>query len=132
MYRVIVKGYNSGLNELLDAQVHRYDARTKRTIVANPVKKKNDALCMKHIKLSKDLRGVKINGPVFMRYKFYVPDKKHDRSNYASAFIKSFEDALQKCKVIKNDTYDLVLTPELYFQVDKDNPRIEVEIIEVD
>ena len=50
--------------------------------------------------------------------------------NIASAFIKSFEDALQKCNVIKNDGFDDVLTPTLHFEVDKKNPRIEIVIEE--
>lgn len=52
--------------------------------------------------------------------------------NTASAFIKSFEDALQKCKVIRNDGYDDVLTPTLEFAIDKQNPRVEVIIEEVE
>ena len=48
--------------------------------------------------------------------------------NTASAFIKSFEDALQKCGIICNDGYDDVLTPTLYFEVDRQNPRVEVTV----
>ena len=63
---------------------------------------------------------------------FFVENKMHDRMNTASAFIKSFEDALQKCKVIRNDGYDDVLTPTLEFVIDKQNPRVEVIIEEVE
>lgn len=131
-YKVIVKGYDSGLNELLNAQKMTYDRRTRRVRVHNSEKRKNDTLCEDAIRKCRDLRNVRIKNPVFMRYKFYVPNKKRDRSNYSAAFIKSFEDALQHCGVITNDTYDLVLTPEYYFEVDKDNPRVEVEIEVVD
>ena len=55
-----------------------------------------------------------------------------DRMNVGSAFIKSFEDALQKCGVIKNDGWDDVLTPELHFSIDKENPRVEVSIKEME
>lgn len=128
-YKCIVTGYNSGLNELLDAQIKRWDSRTKKLIVTNPVKAKNDNICTRAIR--SQLHGVRIDNPVFIEYKFYVPDKKHDRSNFASAFVKSFEDSLQHCKVISNDTYDLVLTPTYYFEVDRKNPRVEVEIVDV-
>ena len=55
----------------------------------------------------------------------------HDRMNVASAFIKSFEDALQKQKVIKNDGWNDVLTPTLEFEIDRKNPRVEVVVKEV-
>ena len=44
-----VKGFKSGLNELLSGKI--YDYRTKK--YRNPVKNRNDALCAKFIKLSK-------------------------------------------------------------------------------
>lgn len=82
---------------------------------------------MKFINLS-DLRGKKIDKPIIIHYRFYVENKMHDRMNTASAFIKSFEDALQKCGIICNDGYDDVLTPTLYFDVDRQNPRVEVTV----
>lgn len=127
-YRLTVKNFESGLNELLKGRL--YDYRTKK--YRNTVKNQNDALCSKYIRLSKDLRGVHIDKPVIIHYEFYCKDKMHDRMNVASAFIKSFEDALQKCKVIKNDGWDYVLTPTLYFEIDRSNPRIEIVIEEVE
>ena len=98
-YHVTVKGFKSGLNELLSGKV--YDHRTKK--YRNIIKNRNDALCMKF-------------------------NKMYDRMNTASAFIKSFEDSLQKCRIICNDGYDDVLTPTLYFEVDRQNPRVEVTV----
>ena len=127
-YHVTVKGFKSGLNELLSGKI--YDYRTKK--YRNPVKNRNDALCAKFIKLSKELSGIQICKPVIIHYAFFVENKMHVRMNTASAFIKSFEDALQKCKVIRNDGYDDVLTPTLEFAIDKQNPRVEVIIEEVE
>ena len=123
-----VKGFKSGLNELLGGRM--YDHRTKK--YRNSEKSKNDAICAKYIKLSKDLHGVKIERPVIIHYEFYCENKMHDRMNVASAFIKSFEDALQKCRVLKNDGWDDVLTPTLAFEIDKQKPRVEVTIEEVE
>ena len=123
-----VKGFKSGLNELLGGRM--YDHRTKK--YRNSEKSKNDAICAKYIKLSKDLRGVKIDRPVIIHYEVYCENKMHDRMNVASAFIKSFEDALQKCRVLKNDGWDDVLTPTLAFDIDKQKPRVEVTIEEVE
>lgn len=123
-----VKGFKSGLNELLGGRM--YDHRTKK--YRNPEKSRNDAICAKYIKLSKDLRGVKIERPVIIHYSFYCENKMHDRMNVASAFIKSFEDAMQKCRIIRNDGWDDVLTPTLSFDIDKQKPRVEVTIEEVE
>lgn len=131
-YKCVVYGYDSGLNELLNAQRMVYDRRTRKTRVFNDEKRKNDRLCEKAIRNCQNLKDVHIHTPIFMKYRFYVQDKRRDRSNYSSAFVKSWEDALQHCKVIDNDTYDLVLTPEYYFEVDRKNPRVEVEIVTVD
>lgn len=126
IYTCIVKGYDSGLNELLNAQRMIYDKRTHKTRVFNDEKRKNDRLCESAIK--SQLKGVHFDKPISMDYRFYLANKKRDRSNSMSAFIKSFEDALQHCKVITNDTYDLVLTPTVYFEIDKNDPRVEVII----
>lgn len=123
-----VKGFKSGLNELLGGRM--YDHRTKK--YRNPEKSRNDAICAKYIKLSKDLRGVKIERPVIIHYSFYCENKMHDRMNVASAFIKSFEDAMQKCRILRNDGWDDVLTPTLSFDIDKQKPRVEVTIEEVE
>ena len=128
-YRVTVWNFDSGLNELLNAQKSWYDKRIKRYVHTNDVKAKNDALCRRWI--AHYLTDVRIKNPVQITYRFYVKDKKHDRSNVLSAFIKSFEDALQDCHVIENDTYDLVLDPIIHFDVDRKNPRVECEINEV-
>lgn len=126
-YKVVVKGYDSGLNELLGARL--YDFRTKK--YRNAVKTANDKLCCNAIRFSKDLRNKKIDKPIVIHYKFYVKNKRRDRLNVASAFEKSFADALQLCGVIKNDGYDDILGITYDFDIDKDNPRVLVEIEEV-
>ena len=78
-YQVTVKGFKSGLNELLVGRV--YDHRAKK--YRNAVKNKNDAICVKYIKASKDLHGVKIINPIVIHYSFYCENKRHDRMNIA-------------------------------------------------
>ena len=58
----------------------------------------------------------------------FAKDKKHDRGNINSALEKSFMDALQQKNVIKNDGYDDVMDSVFYTELDRNNPRIEVEI----
>lgn len=126
-YTVVIKAADSifslkGLNELLENRL--YNPRTKK--YHNPVKAFNDRVCLKAIKQS--LPAVHIDKPIRCTYHIYTADKRHDRSNLYSAIEKSFLDALQIAKVIKNDGWDDVLDSIFHTEVDKDNPRIVVEI----
>lgn len=125
-YRLTVRGFDSGLNEVLRG--HVYDYRTRR--VVNTVKAKNDKLCMDYLRFNPDLRNIKIELPIVIHYKFYCKDKRRDRMNVASAFDKSFQDALQKVDLIPNDGWNDVLGITSDFEVDAKNPRVEVVIQE--
>ena len=129
-YRVVITNANGtfpikGLNELLGGRM--YDFRTKK--YRNPVKSANDAICARAIR--KYMRGVKIDKPIRCTYMIYAGDKRHDRGNLACAVEKSFLDALQEMKVIKNDGFDDVLDSVFHTELCRDNPRIEVIIEEV-
>ena len=119
-----------GLNELLTAQDKQYDARLKRYKVTNKVKADNDRIC--RIAIRKTMRGVKINKPIRCYFNIFAKDKQHDRGNLYTAVEKSFLDALQDVKVIKNDTFDLVYDSTFHTELDRKNPRVEVIIEEVD
>lgn len=126
-YRLTVNRFDSGLNELLSGVY--YDYRNKR--VVNSVKAKNDKICIDSIRLSRVFNGVKLQPPIVIHYKFYCKDKRRDRSNVQSAFIKSFEDALQKLKILSNDGYDDVVGMTTDFEIDRNRPRVDVCIEEV-
>lgn len=128
-YKVTIDKKNNtfplkGLNELLSARL--YNPRTKR--YTNSVKTSNDRTCLRAIK--KCLPAVHIDNdkPIRCTYHIYTADKRHDRSNLYSAIEKSFLDALQLAKVIKNDGWDDVLDSIFHTEVDKKNPRVVVEI----
>ncbi len=126
-YTVVIKNDDKtfpvkGLNELLDGRV--YNPRTHK--YHNPVKSNNDKVCF--LAIQKHLKGVHISNPIRCTYKIYVKNKMHDRSNIYSSVEKSFLDALQQAKVIKNDGFDDVYDSVFCTAVDKYNPRIEVLI----
>lgn len=123
-YNLTVYGFDSGLNELLNGVF--YDWRTKK--MYNREKKKNDDLIIRHLR--KEFKNVKLKTPIVVEYKFYVKDKRHDRMNIASAFDKSFLDALQKVGMLHNDGYDDVIGFTFDWDIDRLNPRVEVKIIE--
>lgn len=126
-YTVVIKAADSifplkGLNELLENRL--YNPRTKK--YHNPVKTFNDRVCLKAIKHS--LPSVHIDKPIRCTFYIYAADKMHDRGNLCSATEKSFLDALQLAKVIRNDGWDDVLDSIFHTEVDKENPRVVVEI----
>ena len=109
-YKVLIDKKNNtfplkGLNELLGGRL--YNFRTKK--YHNPTKAENDK-------------------PIQCTFWIYAPNKRHDRGNLCSAAEKSFLDALQLAKVIKNDGWDDVIDSVFHTEVDKENPRVVVEI----
>ena len=103
----------------------KYDYRSKRFF--NNEKRDNDFTCINGIRQS-ELRKVKIEQPIVIHYNIFWRDKRSDRMNVASAFDKSFQDALQKAGVLHNDGWKDVINATFDFQVDKDDPRVEIEI----
>lgn len=125
-YRFTVYGFDSGMNELLSGRLYDYRTRKYR----NSVKSRNDKVCA--IAIRNAIGGVRIAKPIKMHFNFYCKNKRRDRMNVASAFEKSFSDALQECNIIKNDGWDDILNVTYDFHIDKDNPRVEVAIMEVE
>ena len=77
------------------------------------------------------LRGLHIDVPVVLKYDFYEPNRRRDLDNISSFAIKVIQDALVKTEVIKNDGWSEIIGFNTQFYIDKDNPRIEVTIVEV-
>lgn len=78
------------------------------------------------------LRGVRIKKPVIMRYCWYEPNRKRDLDNISSYGRKVIQDALVHCGVLHNDGWRQIVGFSDRFYVDRKEPRIEVEIIEVE
>lgn len=130
-YRLSVHGFDSGLNELLKAVYYDW----KRKTVHNNEKLKNDNLCIKAIRSSECFKKVVITQPIVIHYRFVCKDKKHDRMNIATAFDKSFQDALQKCSILKNDGWNDVINATFDFELNrniKDKVRVDIVIEEID
>jgi hypothetical protein len=129
-YRVVISKTNKtfpikGLNELLAGRM--YDYRTKK--YHNRVKSDNDKIC--RIAIKKCLKDVKFDKQIRCIYNIYAPDKRHDRQNLYSV-DKSFLDALQQCKCLKNDGWKECADSVFHTYLDAINPRIEVIIEEVE
>lgn len=95
--------------------------------LANKLKKDNEAIIKAYILKSK-VKKVE-NYPIDLKIKWYEKDRRRDADNVYSA-IKFILDAMVDTGVIAGDSRKYVrnISNEIY--VDKDNPRIEVEIKE--
>lgn len=89
------------------------------------LKKKNEKLITNAI--LEQLGGVTFEGPVELNFRWYEPNKKRDLDNIC--FAKKFVlDALVSNRVIQTDNWQGVKGFMDSFFIDKDNPRIEVDI----
>ena len=78
------------------------------------------------------MRGVKIDKPVFMEYRWYERNKRRDLDNISSFGRKVIQDSLVYAHVRKNDGWKEIQGFSDTFFLDADNPRIEVFIREVE
>lgn len=81
--------------------------------------------------IRQQLRGVHINSPVLIYYRFYEKDNRRDGDNILSCATKFIQDSLVKTRVLNEDNRKWI--PHFYHDVfvDKENPRIEVTITEL-
>jgi len=121
VYRIEIPGRMPSLNEYIDCE-------RKNKYIAAQLKSEKQYYCGLWIR--KQLPGVHIEAPVYMRYHWYEPNRRRDKSNVSSYGRKIIEDALVERGVLKDDGWDEIVGFSDEFDVDKTNPRIEVEIIE--
>lgn len=68
--------------------------------------------------------------PVRFTFSFYEPNKARDKDNIAAFFHKVWFDSLQKGGWLENDSWDYIGGWYDDFYIDKNNPRIEVVVLE--
>ena len=82
------------------------------------------------------LKRWKAQGRITLHYRFYEPAKgvKRDHMNVFTMFDKVFQDSLQACGVIPNDSPQYVdgsrITHEFFYT--SEMPKVEIEIEEVE
>ena len=109
------------LNEVIDANRTSKGSWNK----GNSMKKRDQRVICSH------LPKVRFKNPVFLSYHFYEPNRYRDKDNIAGYFHKIFQDALVQAGVIENDGWKNITGFSDDFDVDKANPRIEIEIEEI-
>lgn len=77
------------------------------------------------------LRKFRPTGKVWMKYTWYEPNRRRDKSNICAFGRKVIEDGLVKVGVLENDGWKHIEGFSDRFWIDEKRPRVEVEIIEV-
>jgi len=121
-YLLTIPGTLNNLNDYIKAE------RTHRQKGAKMKSSNEDIVA---IAIRQCMRGVRIENPVFMEYKWVEPNKRRDKDNISSFGRKVIQDALVGAGVLKDDGWKYVVGFSDMFEVDQENPRIEVLIKEV-
>ncbi len=122
-YLLTIPGTLNNLNDYISAE------RTNRHKGAKMKASNGDIVT---VAISRCMKGVKIEKPVFMEYLWVEPNRRRDLDNISSFGRKVIQDALVDTGVLKDDGWKYVVGFSDKFDVDKKNPRIEVLIREAD
>lgn len=117
--KLVIPGTLPSLNEIIDeAKGHWNNYRTLKSMYTLKVK----------AKAMKQLQPVERFDMVVT---WYCPNRRKDKDNIMAG-QKFLFDGMQAAGIIKNDGWKQVRDVIHRFEVDKDEPRIEVEIIAVE
>ena len=114
--------------ELTDLNTYINAERRHRMQGAN-IKKRETNVCIAYLKqaINKGFDIDRVKYPLQITFKWYAKDRRKDLDNIAYA-KKYIMDAMQKVNLIENDGYKQVQRYTDIYLVDKDNPRVEIEI----
>lgn len=122
---LIIKGKLPNLNDYTKA----CRAQGKKGYLAGSQMKRTAESRIKKC-IAEQFKGKRFKSPIMVKFRWYEPNKQRDLDNIC--FAKKFIfDALVKSETIKGDGWRDVQGFTDEFFVDKENPRIEVEIMEV-
>ena len=116
--KFIITGRLDSLNDYTKAcRANRYGA--------NSMKKRNEAKVYEGIKRAGLTRADKY--PINLNIIWYEPNRRRDIDNVTFA-TKFIQDALVKAGILEDDSQKYIVGVFHRVLVDKDNPRIEVEL----
>lgn len=117
--RLVVPGRLMGMNELLEAKANVGEFHRK---------KKQE---MQRIALhARAQRFPYVRRAMFV-YWFYEPNARRDRINIIGGGVKVMEDALVNAGLLEGDGQRNVLAIVPHVEVDSENPRVELVVLEV-
>lgn len=119
MYKLMIKGRLDNYNNYIAA------CRT-HPVKGAKLKGKNEEKVKAAI--YEQLGRLRIQKPVYIKYRWYEKDRRRDLDNVSSFGRKVIQDALVATKVLQNDGWKNITGFQDSFFVDAENPRIEIEI----
>ena len=119
MYKLMIKGRLDNYNDYITA------CRT-HPMKGAKLKGKNEEKVKAAI--YEQLGRLRIQNPVYIKYRWYERDRRRDLDNVSSFGRKVIQDALVTTKVLQNDGWKNITGFQDSFFVDAANPRIEIEI----
>lgn len=122
-YLLTIPGKLHNLNDYISAE------RSNRYVGAQ-MKKADQNIIIYYAK--KQLKGICIEKPVFMEYTWHEANRQRDKDNISSFGRKVIQDGLVRAHVLRGDGWNHIEGFSDQFKVDKENPRIEVLIREVE
>lgn len=121
-YTLIINGKLDNLNDYISAcRTNQYKGSSVKNHNENKVK----------AAIYEQLGRLRITRPVYMSYRWYEPNRRRDLDNISSFGRKVIQDALVKTQILQNDGWKEIVGFRDDFYIDKENPRVEVEIEEV-
>ena len=118
MEKLVIEGEFPGLNKIIDAAKSHYHVYRK-------LKEKNTNAVAWSAKQLPTYEAVKLD------ITWYCKNRRRDPDNIASA-VKFIYDGLVEAGIITNDGWSENKGWSNTFKVDKENPRVEIEIREVE
>ena len=129
-YDLVIKGTMPNLNDYLHGERIAIRKNGKFTTKGNVMKQENQRKVVSAVR--SQLMGIHIENPVMIYYKFYEENRKRDLDNISAFAHKVIQDGLVKGGLIQNDGWKNIVGFSDEFFVDKENPRIEILIREVE
>ncbi len=129
-YDLVLNGTMPNLNDYLHGERIAIRKNGKFTTKGNAIKQEYQRKVVSAVR--SQLRGIHIDKPVKIYYTFYEENRKRDLDNISAFAHKVIQDGLVKGGLLANDGWKNIIGFSDDFFVDKDNPRIEVTIREVD
>ena len=122
-YKLVIDTTLNGLND------YQYACRSH---FSKGNKMKREQVWIVSLYIIQQLKDVHITKPVRIDFHWYEPNRKRDLDNISSFGRKVIQDALVETNVLKNDGWFFVKGFSDSFFVDKEHPRVEVFINEID
>lgn len=130
-YKFTIPGRLPNLNDFIKAErtTVKSDYRSKVLLTKGALMKKQWQKYVANY-IRADLGNTKPKTPIDIHYTFYEPDRKRDKDNIMGFAFKVVFDALQSTGTIQNDNWKTINNIIADFDVDANNPRIEVVLKE--